>query len=151
MIITLNTKSDLISFLENKLSGTQRQYLISDEFKNKLNKIVYVANELNQKLKVNPIIEVKYSFGRREKRLEIVYNSKGIFHICKITNMTEFDKDAIELEMIIRDLTTKKLIAENLICGVLLFYGDYNIEIVSDFLTNSKMMISHFNALNIII
>ena len=150
MIITLNTKSDLISLLANKSSGTERQYIVTEVFKNKLDKIVFVANELNQKLKTNPNIEVKYSFGRREKRLEIVYNSKEALHICKITNMVEFDKDAIELEMIIKDTIIKKLIDVNRICGVLIFMGDYNIDVVSEFLSNSNMMISHFDTFNII-
>ena len=64
--------------------------------------------------------------------------------------MVEFDKDAIELEMIIKDTIIKELIDVNRICGVLIFMGDYNIDVVSEFLSNSNMMISHFDAFNII-
>jgi hypothetical protein len=149
MIITLNTKSDLISFLEKKASGTERQYLVSEVFKNKLDKIVFVAAQLIKQFNAIPLIEVKYKFGRREKRLEIVYTSNDILHVCKITNMTEFDKDVLELDMVIKDTITNNLIDEDSIKGVILFLGDYNIDIVNGFLTNGNMVFSHYNVLNI--
>ena len=137
MIVELNTKSDLFDLANKKVSGIERNYLVSDNFRNKLDKIVYTSNKLINKRGIKPYIEVKYDFGRRNKRIEIVFIESYKISICKITNISEFDKDYFELLSLIEDMKTKPILADFEIKGVLFFTSLYNIETVESF-TQSK-------------
>ncbi len=149
MIVELNTKSDLFDLANKKVSGIERNYLVSDNFRNKLDKIVYTSNKLINKRGIKPYIEVKYDFGRRNKRIEIVFIESYKISICKITNTSEFDKDYFELLSLIEDMKTKPILADFEIKGVLFFTSLYNIETVESFLLNQKVYFEHLNIDNI--
>jgi len=149
MIVELNTKSDLFDLANKKVSGIERNYLVSDNFRNKLDKIVYTSNKLINKRGIKPYIEVKYDFGRRNKRIEIVFIESYKISICKITNTSEFDKDYFELLSLIEDMKTKPILADFEIKGVLFFTSLYNIETVESFLLNQKVYFEHLNMDNI--
>ena len=149
MIVELNTKSDLFDLANKKVSGIERNYLVSDNFRNKLDKIVYTSNKLINKRGIKPYIEVKYDFGRRNKRIEIVFIESYKISICKITNISEFDKDYFELLSLIEDMKTKPILANFEIKGVLFFTSLYNIETVESFLLNQKVYFEHLNMDNI--
>ena len=149
MIVELNTKSDLFDLANKKVSGIERNYLVSDNFRNKLDKIVYTSNKLINKRGIKPYIEVKYDFGRRNKRIEIVFIESYKISICKITNTSEFDKDYFELLSLIEDMKTKPILANFEIKGVLFFTSLYNIETVESFLLNQKVYFEHLNMDNI--
>lgn len=149
MIVELNTKSDLFDLANKKVSGIERNYLVSDNFRNKLDKIVYTSNKLINKRGIKPYIEVKYDFGRRNKRIEIVFIESYKISICKITNTSEFDKDYFELLSLIEDMKTKPTLADFEIKGVLFFTSLYNIETVESFLLNQKVYFEHLNIDNI--
>lgn len=149
MIVELNTKSDLFDLANKKVSGIERNYLVSDNFRNKLDKIVYTSNKLINKRGIKPYIEVKYDFGRRNKRIEIVFIESYKISICKITNTSEFDKDYFELLSLIEDMKTKPSLADFEIKGVLFFTSLYNIETVESFLLNQKVYFEHLNIDNI--
>lgn len=149
MIVELNIKSDLFDLANKKVSGIERNYLVSDNFRNKLDKIVYTSNKLINKRGIKPYIEVKYDFGRRNKRIEIVFIESYKISICKITNTSEFDKDYFELLSLIEDMKTKPILADFEIKGVLFFTSLYNIETVESFLLNQKVYFEHLNIDNI--
>lgn len=149
MIVELNTKSDLFDLANKKESGINRNYLVAVNFKNKLDKIVYTSNQLINKCGIKPYIEVKYDFGRRNKRIEIVFIESSKISICKITNTSEFDKDYFELLSIIEDMKTKPILTKFEIKGVLFFTSSYNIETVESFLLNQKVHFEHLNIYNI--
>lgn len=149
MIVELNTKSDLIDLVNKKESGIKRNYLVSVNFKNKLDKIVYTSNKLINKRGIEPYIEVKYDFGRRNKRIEIVFIESSEISICKITNTSEFDKDYFELLALIEDMKPKPVLSNFEIKGVLFFTSFYNFEAVESFLLNQKVYFEHLNIDNI--
>lgn len=149
MIVELNTKSDLFDLANKEVSGIERNYLVSDIFRNKLDKIVYTSNKLINKRGIKPYIEVKYDFGRRNKRIEIVFIESSKISICKISNTSEFDKDYFELLSLIEDMKTKPILANFEIKGVLFFTSLYNIETVETFLLNQKVYFEHLSIDNI--
>ncbi|MBF6641673.1 hypothetical protein IVB69_09290 [Flavobacterium sp. J49] len=142
MIIELNTKSNFEDIALDKTNGVYRKYIINELSKNKLDKIVLTSHLFQSKQNKNPFIEVKYDFGRRNKRLEIVYKENLSITICKITNMSEFDKDCLELIAVIEDMKNKQVMMNFRINGTLIFMDNYNREIVETYLNNQN---THFN------
>ncbi|WP_297515325.1 hypothetical protein [Flavobacterium sp.] len=142
MIIELNTKSNIEDIALDKKNGVYRKYIINEFSKNKLDKIVLTSHLFQSKQNKNPFIEVKYDFGRRNKRLEIVYKENSSITICKITNMSEFDKDCLELIAVIEDMKNKPVMMNFRINGTLVFMDNYNREIVENYLNNQN---KHFN------
>jgi hypothetical protein len=145
MIIELNTKSNFLDLIAKKDSGIKRSYLLNSNFNNKLDKIVFVSNLLKEKHGINPFIEVKYDFGRRNKRIEIVYTESLDIKICKITKISEFDKDYFELLSLLKDMKNQNEISNFKINGVLIFMSDYNTDIVETFLLNQEIYFHHMN------
>lgn len=143
MIIELNTKSNFEDIVSNNTSGVNRKYLINEHSKNKIDKIILTSHLLQSKQNKNPFIEVKYDFGRRNKRLEIVYKENSSVTICKITNMSEFDKDCLELIAVIEDMQTKSVLENFRMNGLLVFMENYNKEIVESYLNNQKKHFKH--------
>lgn len=143
MIIELNTKSNFEDIVSNNTSGVNRKYLINEHSKNKIDKIILTSHLLQSKQNKNPFIEVKYDFGRRNKRLEIVYKENSSVIICKITNMSEFDKDCLELIAVIEDMQTKSVLENFRMNGLLVFMEHYNKEIVESYLNNQKKHFKH--------
>lgn len=143
MIVNIKTKCELIDVFNSTNSCTDRQYLISNVFKNKIDKIVYVASVLKSDLGCEPYIEVKYDFGRRPKRIEIVYKNQNSFYLCKITKFSEFDKDALELNAILQDIINNNTIKNFQLFGLLVFMSDYNEDIVLNFIETQGLLLQH--------
>ncbi|MBP8994175.1 MAG: hypothetical protein KBG30_10265 [Bacteroidales bacterium] len=143
MIIELNTKSNFEDIVLNNTSGVNRKYLINEHSKNKIDKIILTSHLLQSKQNINPFIEVKYNFGRRNKRLEIVYKENSFVTICKITNMSEFDKDCLELIAVIEDMKTKPVLENFSMNGLLVFMENYNKEIVESYVNNQNKHFKH--------
>lgn len=143
MITELNTKSNFEDIVLNNTSGVNRKYLINEPSKNKIDKIILTSHLLQSKQNKNPFIEVKYDFGRRNKRLEIVYKENSSVTICKITNMSEFDKDCLELIAVIEDMQTKPVLENFRMNGLLVFMENYNKEIVESYLNNQNKHFKH--------
>ena len=143
MILNINSKAELVDLINNKESGVIRTYLVSESFRNKLDKIIFVSNKLLSIRKVCPFIEVKYDIGRRNKRLEIVYKIKDEYHLCKITKPNEFDKDYFDLVSVINDIENKY--PNQKIKGILIFMNEYKKELVESFLRNQDIYFEHIN------
>ena len=144
MIIELNSKSNFFDLTASKESGVNRTYLLNPNFNNKLDKIVFVSNSLRINKGIIPFIEVKYCFGRRYKRIEIVFKESKTINICKITKISEFDKDYFGLLSIIKDMKSYNSTTDFDIKGVLIFMTDYDKRIVENFLLSQKIHFDHF-------
>lgn len=148
MIIELNTKADFIEVVNNKPSGIPRRYLVTEIFKNKLEKIVFVASVLRKEESSNVFIEMKYPLGRRSKRIEIVTIEKKVINFCKIVKMNDFDESYFELLSIIDDAINKQNTNGYKINGVLIFLNEYNTEVLQKFMLNQNIQFQHFNISN---
>jgi hypothetical protein len=148
MIIEINTKSDFIKVVNDKPSGIPRKYLVTDIFKNKLEKIVFVASVLKKQESSNVFIEMKYPLGRRDKRIEIVTIENKVINICKIVKMNDFDESYFELLSIINDANNKQNTNGHTIKGVLIFLNEYNTEVLQKFMLNQDIQFQHFNISN---
>jgi hypothetical protein len=145
MIIVLNTKSNFLDLIAKKETGVNRSYLLNSNFNNKLDKIVFVSNYLKTNRGIIPFIEVKYDFGRRNKRIEIVFLESTKISICKITKINEFDKDYFELLSLINDMQNHNVISNYKLNGVLIFMSEYNTDIVEAFLLKQEIHFEHMN------
>jgi hypothetical protein len=143
MILNLNSKAELVDLINNNDSGVIRTYLVNASFRNKLDKIIFVSNKLISIRNVVPFIEVKYNFGRRNKRIEIVFKDKNELNLCKITNTNEFDKDYFDLLSVLTDINENY--PNHTLKGVLIFIDDYKKELVESFLRNQNLYFEHTN------
>jgi hypothetical protein len=145
MIIELNTKSNFLDLIAKKETGVNRSYLLNSNFNNKLDKIVFVSNYLITNRGIIPFIEVKYDFGRRNKRIEIVFTESTKISICKITKISEFDKDYFELLSLLNDMKNHNVLSNYKLNGVLIFMSEYNTDIVEAFLLKQEIHFEHMN------
>lgn len=145
MIIELNTKSNFLDLIAKKETGVNRSYLLNSNFNNKLDKIVFVSNYLKTNRGIIPFIEVKYDFGRRNKRIEIVFTESTKISICKITKISEFDKDYFELLSLLNDMQNHNVLSNYKLNGVLIFMSEYNTDIVEAFLLKQEIHFEHMN------
>ncbi len=145
MIIELNTKSNFLDLIAKKETGVNRSYLLNSNFNNKLDKIVFVSNYLKTNCGIIPFIEVKYDFGRRNKRIEIVFTESTKISICKITKISEFDKDYFELLSLLNDMQNHNVLSNYKLNGVLIFMSEYNTDIVEAFLLKQEIHFEHMN------
>lgn len=134
MTIKLSTKNNLIDLVFGRDSGLYRTYILDSTTNNKLDKIVYSAAKIIEKLCCEISIEVKYQYGRRSKRLEIVYLDGNCYNLCKLTTFNKFDKDALELRSVVEDIRLNDSFKKKDFNGVLIFDDKYNQVIVESFL-----------------
>lgn len=99
-IVKFLTKGSLNSIIDGKFDGIERDYLISDK-----NKILRYAINLKNKIDCSIFLEVKYQFGFRDKRIEIVLNQGNIFALVKIiSDNAKLDQEVLNLDNIITDI-----------------------------------------------
>ena len=99
-IIDINTNSTLDSIIKNKSDGIVKKYLLDSDIKLKNQEILtfYKYIEVNN---FEFFFKVKFPYGRRIKRIELVSKFKNNFYIYKISNKSNIDKDIFELDEII--------------------------------------------------
>jgi len=120
-ILKINTNANLLEIISSINSGIDREYLFEPSLKkNRLQEIIHYANKIKNE-NIIPFIEVKFAskYGRREKRIEIVGKNNNIFIIYKISKISKFDKDALEIQNIINEV--RETLKDISIKGVLLF------------------------------
>jgi hypothetical protein len=149
MTVQLNTKANILEIVKDESSGILRTYLLSNNFKNKLEKIVFVANTIKEKICSNIFIEVKYPLGRRDKRIEIVSIDNSRVTLYKIVKMNDFDESYFELLSVIDDMEKQLQRVDFQINGCLVFMEEYNRDIIENFISNQGKIVSHFNIRNL--
>ena len=108
LILTVNSKSTIDDIVNDTPSGVNRDYLLNEDSRKRLDVLVCFANKLNEQNFV-PFIEVKFAsqYSAREKRIEVVGKHNDKIELYKFSATNRFDKDAIELDRIIRELRNK--------------------------------------------
>lgn len=130
-IIKLNVRSNLIDVSKNIDSGNIREYIdLGNASKKQNDLIITLAGVLSESNYDFVGIECKYLFGKRDKRLEVVFKYDNIIHIVKISKQKKFDKDAIELDNIISDISQKHNLS---IKGFVLLTDEFNNDIIESY------------------
>ena len=106
-ILTINCNARLIDILNGDQTGVVRPYLYPTTPKNKLERQIYVSNQLI-KDGFTPFIEVKFvsQYSAREKRIEIIGVNGNLIKFFQFTSRASFDQDANELQRLITEVSS---------------------------------------------
>lgn len=130
-IVKLNVGSKLIDVLQNIDTGNIREYIdLGNVSKKQDDLIITLAALLSESNYRFVGIQCKYLFGKRDKRLDVVFSYNNTIHIIKISKQKKFDKDAIELDNIIFDISQKYNI---FIKGFILLIDEFNNDIIESY------------------
>jgi len=142
-IIKLNVGSNIIDISQNIDSGTFREYIdLGIKSKKQSDLIISLAGKLSENDFEFVGIESKYMFGKRNKRLEIVFKDQKTIHVIKISKQKKFDKDAIDLDNLITDIINKYKIS---IKGIIILTDDFDTKVVNDYSNSMKNIIEFFS------
>lgn len=97
----INTGSDIATILNGKPNGKLTDYIVVDNPKTELERLVYFADKKIAEGK-DTFIKVKFDWklGLRARVLDIVCNDSGIITIYKLASASNFDRHTIDLERI---------------------------------------------------
>ena len=96
-VINLYSRIDLKTLISGKIKIDQTSFILKKNPKTKNEKLILLASKFNNIPSKNLCLSVKYPFGKREKRLELVFINENI-NILKISKKSLFDKDAMEMD-----------------------------------------------------
>ena len=101
----IHTKATIQSILSGAPDGIERKYILNFKRTARLDSLVTLASTISQNGK-KPFIEVKFQskYTDRDKRLEVVSISDKICEIYKFSSFKRFDKDALEMDRISKEL-----------------------------------------------
>lgn len=99
-MIKLITNATVESLIKKTPDGLEKSYLLVDN-KNRVNRIIHIANELNKNSNGLLSIEAKYKYGFRNVRIEIAFFDGALFLIKIVNNFRKIDKESIKLNSII--------------------------------------------------
>lgn len=122
-IVNINKGGNLLNIISKNLDFKTTQFIIDPSNKDQKNLINKLAHSLEIKTMGLIVIECKYPFGRRDKRLETICLNDDCLTIFKICNSKKADKEIIDLDNIIKDISTHCSIK---IKGILLISENYN-------------------------
>ena len=135
-IVAINTGADVIEILKGNESGKDREYILPDISSHKQSDLIISLAHHLKKYRFDFIgIECKYNYGKRNKRLEIVYCNNNKITIIKISKQKKFDKDAIELDNIVTDIISRN---NQVVIGLLLISDNYQEIIMNSFAMKLK-------------
>ena len=135
-IVVINTGADVIKILNGYKSGKFREYILPNISSNRQSDLIISLSHHLNKYSFDFIgIYCKYNYGKRNKRLEIVYYNNNKITIIKISKKRKFDKDAIELDNIITDIISR---TNQTVIGLLLISDHYKKIIMNSFTVSLK-------------
>ena len=111
-IFTINCNSSLKSIINNEEDGLYKNFLINPNSQTKENKILYLSQKISENNN-KTFLKVKFSYGRRDKRIEVVKKSNKIINLYKISSAKKLDRDAFELDEII-DVAKERYISQKI-------------------------------------
>jgi hypothetical protein len=130
-----NFNSTLESIIQNKPDGVTRECLIDYENSDKDQQLINYSYDIENSINVKVFLSVKFPYGSRPKRIELVFFHQNFISICKFSNTKSVDQSSLELQSIISNY--KSTTSNNkLLIGVIFFPK-----------SNSKVMTKEF-ALN---
>jgi hypothetical protein len=117
-VINLYSGIDLKTLISGQIKIGQTSFILKRKPQNKNEKLILLASKFNNIPRENLCLFVKYPFGKREKRLELVFINENI-NILKISKKSFFDKDAMEMDNLLshiyKNFKPKKELVGNLI------------------------------------
>lgn len=99
-IFTINCNSSLKSIINNEEDGLYKNFLINPNSETKENKILSFSQKISESNN-KTFLKVKFCYGRRDKRIEVVKKSNELINLYKISSEKKLDRDAFELDEII--------------------------------------------------
>lgn len=96
-----NFNSTLESLVNNFPNGINRECLIDYEDANKDQQLINHAYTLKKILNNDIFLSVKFPYGSRPKRIEIVFFFEGFLVLTKLTSSKKIDQASLELQSII--------------------------------------------------
>jgi hypothetical protein len=102
-----NFNSTLASIIHGEPDGVVREHLINYASLEKNQQLINYAYDLESALNDNVLLAVKFPFGSRSKRIEIVFKTSKFIVLCKFTSSNRIDQAALELQSIISSIDKK--------------------------------------------
>ena len=141
MIINLNCNNEVSNIISNKPGGVYRDFVLETNPVKKNELIVYASNFLSLKYKCDIFLESKISYGRRNKRIEILLKENNYITFCKITSIINFDQHCLELIDIMNEIS-KEYNTINF-RSILIFFTGINKEIVENYLSKFNRKVDY--------
>jgi hypothetical protein len=129
-----NFNSTLASITKGKPDGIVRECLIDMSDVDKDQQLVNNAFSVEKAVGSKVYISVKFPYGSRPKRIEIVFKLEPFVVLCKFTNSKKVDEAALDLQTIIS--SANEDCAHNLYKGLVIYPGNNQIVITDKFATN---------------
>jgi hypothetical protein len=114
-----NFNSTFASIVKDLPDGKVRECLIDYDDLDKDQQLINHAFDIESFTKHKVFLAVKFPYGSRPKRVELVIASKGLLVLCKFTNSKKVDEAALELQSIITSADINKV--EKNLKGLVLF------------------------------
>jgi len=131
-----NFNSTLSSIVKSEPDGSLRDCLIDYNTPNKAQQLVNHAYDIEKSIKNKVFLYVKYPFGSRPKRIEIVLRIGKFIVLCKFTNSKRVDEAALELQSIISNVKTS---TQEYIFKGLVIYHQNGQKVISDLFATVKL------------
>ena len=141
MIINLNCNNEVSNIISNKPGGVYRDFVLETNPVKKNELIVYASNFLSLKYNSDIFLESKISYGRRNKRIEILLKENNYITFCKITSIINFDQHCLELIDIMNEIS-KEYNTINF-RSILIFFTGINKEIVENYLSKFNRKVDY--------
>lgn len=130
-IVKFKTKGSLASIIQDGFDGVLRDYLASDK-----SQIIKIAQKIRKNFEGDVYLEVKYPYGFRERRIEILLkDEKSYFLIKIISDAVKVDKEAILLDQLISEIIPNMCISPY---GVLIVNKEVKSSVIKDVARNLK-------------
>ena len=124
-----NFNSTLASIVTGEPDGVDRECLIDYLDLDKDQQLINHAFDIEGAINAKVFLSVKFPYGSRPKRIEIVFKTDKFVVLCKFTNSKRVDEAALELQKIIS--STEGNVNDRLYKG-LVFYPDSNQKAITD-------------------
>ena len=129
-----NFNSTLLSIVRGAPDGIFRESLIDYADPNKDQQIINHAFDIKEAINCEMFLSVKFPYGSRPKRIEIVFELDEFVVLCKFTNSKKVDEAALELQTIIS--IAKESISDKLFQGLVIYPNTNKISITEKFATD---------------
>lgn len=132
LTVRLNKKAILGEVLSNLDSGITQTFIVKNESNKSLDRIVTYASLLqNEGSRVFIEVQFQSKYTPRPKRIEIVELSNGDINLYKFSAPNKFDKDAIEQDKIVKEISELYPSLTGRIHGYILLDRDAKIDFIN--------------------
>jgi hypothetical protein len=116
-----NFNSTLVSILDGAPDGVNREHLIDSRGGEKNQLLLNYAYSIENILKTQVFLSVKYPFRSRDTRIEFVFLLHDNCYLCKLTSSKKIDQAGLQLQQIISSTSLDKKYCD--LIGLVIFEG----------------------------